>query len=630
MSATEKKEKGKIRKILRIYKRAFGILRREFGGYMAAETLAWLLLTCRPYWSIWFSARLLDEIFGNRSAQTLILYTTLLLGGALVIDFCQEFFGVLADHRKFEFSEKQNMIFARKMMELDYSLLEAEETHMLMKRVVRETFNDGKNLEAIRRSLPDFLSSLTGMGLSVAMVWELLARTKDYGFLTLLFVALTALGIWVSGRCTAAGSRACLERDRSISENCVQRDCYLDYFNQYERGKEIRIFRLGRLMIDRLLATHHFNDRALDRCACKTVPLNVISGFAQEFTVAMTYCLTGIAALMGRITVGGMTQYTQSIDRFIQNLRACWDEAVTLWFNADYLERYFEYLDMPSQMQRGCLPVEKRVDGEYRIAFQHVSFRYPGSETYALKDINMEFRIGEKMAVVGMNGSGKSTFIKLLCRLYDPTEGVITLNGIDIRRYNYQEYMELFSVVFQDFKLFSFTLGENVAVSEDYSQEKVRDALERAGLEEFLQRHGGNLSTVLYRDFDNDGVEVSGGEAQKIALARAVCKGAPFVLLDEPTAALDPKAEYEIYKRFNDLVADRTTVYISHRMSSCRFCGDIAVFHEGRMVQRGTHESLMAETAGKYYELWTAQAQYYQESQEGGAADGAEACKNCL
>ena len=216
------------------------------------------------------------------------------------------------------------------------------------------------------------------------------------------------------------------------------------------------------------------------------------------------------------------------------------------------------------------------------------------------------------MAVVGMNGSGKSTFIKLLCRLYEPTEGVITMNGIDIRRYDYQEYLSLFSVVFQDFKLFSFTLGENVAMAETYSEEKVRDALEKAGLVEFLQHRKDGMKTVLYRDFDNDGVEVSGGEAQKLALARAVCKGAPFVLLDEPTAALDPKAEYEIYKRFNDLVADRTTVYISHRMSSCRFCGDIAVFHEGQVVQRGSHEALMEERNGKYYELWTAQSQYYQ------------------
>ena len=153
---------------------------------------------------------------------------------------------------------------------------------------------------------------------------------------------------------------------------------------------------------------------------------------------------------------------------------------------------------------------------------------------------NLEFRIGEKMAVVGMNGSGKSTFIKLLCRLYDPTEGTITMNGIDIRRYDYQEYMSLFSVVFQDFQLFSFTLGENVAVSEDYQEEAVRDALGKAGMEEFLENHGNSLSTVLYRDFDKDGVEVSGGEAQKIAIARAFLKDPHTYILDEPSSALIP------------------------------------------------------------------------------------------
>lgn len=318
---------------------------------------------------------------------------------------------------------------------------------------------------------------------------------------------------------------------------------------------------------------------------------------------------------MGKISLGSMTQYTQSITEFVKNIRYFWGAMVKLWYNADYLERYFEFLDLESHMSSGCLPVEKRVDGDYKIAFNHVSFRYPGSERYALEDICMEFQVGEKLAVVGMNGSGKSTFIKLLCRLYDPTEGVITMNGIDIRRYNYQEYLELFSVVFQDFKLFSFGLGENVALSEVYSQEKVREALERSGLEEFLEGLEAGLSTTLYRDFDRSGLEVSGGEAQRIALARAVCKGAPFVLLDEPTAALDPLAEYEIYEKFNELVADRTTVYISHRMSSCRFCGDIAVFHKGHMVQRGSHDTLMQEPEGKYYELWTAQAQYYQKEE---------------
>ncbi len=610
---TEKKKREKsLGKVAGICGRAFRLMCRESGAYTVLVCAEWIVAACMPYWNIWFSARFLDEILGERVPERLVLYVALLLGGEFILDFVWKILGSWSGQKEYDFVQKENMIFARKVLGMDYGLLEKEEIHMLYKRVERETFNDGKNLESLRRSIPFLLSSLVEAGLSLAIIVDFLVKLGEYSVMILGFVAVA--GIWVCGKCQAAASRIWEECDNIISDNCVQRDGYLNYFSQYARGKEIRIYRLGRLMIGRLLATHHFNDRALDNRYKKAIPYQCISCFAGEATNTLTYCITGVAALAGKITVGDMTLYIRSIPRFIDAVRFVWGIMVELWYNADYLERYFSFLDMPDQMPKGCLPVEKRVDGDYRIVFDHVSFRYPGSERYALKDISMELRVGEKMAVVGMNGSGKSTFVKLLCRLYDPTEGTIYMNGIDIRRYDYQEYLSLFSVVFQDFKLFSFGLGENVAVSEVYGEAPVRDALLKAGLEAFLENHGNDLTTVLYRDFDKEGVEISGGEAQKIALARAVCKGAPFVLLDEPTAALDPLAEYEIYKRFDDLVAYRTTVYISHRMSSCRFCGDIAVFHEGRIVQRGSHESLLEENEGIYRELWTAQAQYYQKA----------------
>ena len=257
--------------------------------------------------------------------------------------------------------------------------------------------------------------------------------------------------------------------------------------------------------------------------------------------------------------------------------------------------------------------MEKRDDNEFEIEFRDVSFRYPGSETDALKHLSFRFKLGTKLAVVGMNGSGKSTMIKLLCRLYDPTEGEILLNGINIQKYDYDEYMSLFSVVFQDFQLFSFTLGENVASSRNYDRVKAQRCLKQAGFGQRLSQLPKGLDTYLNQDFDQSGVTMSGGEAQKIALARALYKDAPFMILDEPTAALDPMAEYEIYTRFNDMVGRKTAVYISHRLSSCRFCDEIAVFHEGKLVQYGTHSQLLADPNGQYYALWTAQAQYYTE-----------------
>ena len=212
---------------------------------------------------------------------------------------------------------------------------------------------------------------------------------------------------------------------------------------------------------------------------------------------------------------------------------------------------------------------------------------------------------------MGENGSGKTTFFKLLCRLYDPQEGQILLNGIDIRKYNYRDYMDVFSIVFQDFQLLSQPLGANVAGASEYDSERVTQALTDAGFGDRLAELSDGLDTMLYKDFGENGVEVSGGEAQKIAIARALYKDAPFIILDEPTASLDPIAEAEIYSKFNDISGDKTAIYISHRLSSCKFCDEIAVFHEGAVIQQGTHAELVADETGKYHELWNAQAQYY-------------------
>ena len=276
----------------------------------------------------------------------------------------------------------------------------------------------------------------------------------------------------------------------------------------------------------------------------------------------------------------------------------------------DFLRRY-----VPNSTYQGSLTTEKRSDRKYEIEFKDVSFRYPGTSTWALRHVSMKFDVGGRLAVVGENGSGKTTFIKLLCRLYDPDEGEIRLNGIDIRKYRYDNYLALFSVVFQDFQLLAQPLAANVAAAEDYDRERAARCLEKAGFGARLAELLNGLDTCLYRDFEEDGVEISGGEAQKIALARVLYQDAPFIVLDEPTAALDPEAEAEVYTKFNDIVEDKTAIYISHRLSSCRFCDQIAVFDGGQVVQQGSHDQLIREE-GKYQSLWNAQAQYYQKAEE--------------
>ncbi|MCH5269524.1 MAG: ABC transporter ATP-binding protein [Lachnospiraceae bacterium] len=325
--------------------------------------------------------------------------------------------------------------------------------------------------------------------------------------------------------------------------------------------------------------------------------------------------MLGILVLRNAITIGNVCLYAGCISMFLQHFRDAIKVLTLLYDNTKYVKTYFDFLEIPNRKYEGTLPIEKRTDDKYTIEFCDVTFRYPGSDVDVLKHFSIRFRIGERLALVGKNSSGKTTFIKLLCRLYDPTEGVILLNGIDIRKYDYKEYLSLFSVVFQDFKIPAFALGENVAASMDYDEEKVKVSLEKVGLSYLWDRMPNKLETPLYKDFDDKGVDISGGEAQKIAIARALYHDTPFVILDEPTAALDPLAEYEIYSRFDELVGTKTAVYISHRLSSCQFCDDILVIDGGQAVQRGNHEELLSDKEGLYYLLWNTQAQHYKEEE---------------
>ncbi len=240
-----------------------------------------------------------------------------------------------------------------------------------------------------------------------------------------------------------------------------------------------------------------------------------------------------------------------------------------------------------------------------------MSFSYPNTGVKVLDNVSITLHSGEKLSVVGLNGAGKTTFIKLLCRLYDTDSGEILLDGVNIKSYDYDDYMKLFAVVFQDFRLLAFSVDENVLLGKEEPPEVVDSLLEKVGLDEKVKSLPNGRDTMMFKMFDKEGVELSGGEQQKLAIARALYKDAPVVILDEPTAALDPVAEYEIYKQFDELVGGKTAVYISHRLSSCKFCDHIAVFYEGTIKEFGTHDELLRRQDGLYAEMFKAQAQYY-------------------
>lgn len=345
-----------------------------------------------------------------------------------------------------------------------------------------------------------------------------------------------------------------------------------------------------------------------------TTRIGSLALLAQNFFIVAVYTYVGIKAIYGMITIGEVTKYISAITLLQSQVSTLFALLISINTQNSYLDSYNELMDMKNEKYEGTLPVEKRFDNEYELEFRDVSFHYPNNDRLVLKNVSFRLKQGQKLAIVGANGAGKTTFIKLLCRLYDPTEGEILLNGIDIRKYDYDEYIRLFSIVFQDYKIFSFSVAENVAASPAFDKDRVIKSLQEAGIfERVLNMKNGIDSRLLkdQQDGDEEGIEISGGEKQKIALARALFRDAPLVILDEPTSALDPIAEQDIYMRFNDMVADKTAVFISHRMSSCRFCDEIVVFDEGRIVQNGTHDSLVADVGGIYHRMWEAQAQYY-------------------
>ena len=404
------------------------------------------------------------------------------------------------------------------------------------------------------------------------------------------------------------------QKQQEIFDNHTGVENKLSYFiaqiyGNVKTAKIIRIYGMEEMIFENTMRNQKQSIDYFKEMCDTSIRQNDADQMVNSFFTIASYLLVTLKAVTGAISIGAFTRYAGALNQFGNACFSIITSHGELRKICTYMKEFLAFLDTESLHGKGSIPVEKRDDGEYELAFEHVSFHYPGNDKLVLKDINCRFHIRGKLAVVGKNGAGKTTFIKLLCRLYEPTEGRITLNGIDIKKYSEEEYRRLFGVVFQDFKLFSLPVRENITAGFPGQDDRIWEALRQADAEKLVLNMPEKLDTFLYKNLE-DGVEVSGGEAQKLSLARALYKDAPIVILDEPTAALDPKAEADIYARFNQMVEGRTSIYISHRMSSCRFCDEIIVFEDGRIVERGSHDELLAASRN-YAKMWNAQAKYY-------------------
>lgn len=594
-----------------------------------------LLMICvnlaEIYVGLFLTSALIDSLLAADFRQA-ALYALLLAASALVLGSIGE---VLLKKVRTVQNRLWQIVYlwiAKKAISLDYEtmedpeavkkLLTAERTCDMYGSVGIVVLNYGELLKAL-------LNIVVSVGLSLQLVLTRpaadivtpLSRQEDgigraAALLSVPGLSLLLFGAALAGMAFLSRRTAhkYAEKEKNFFQNRAGTEEKLDYLNNniffnYRAGKIIRIFG----MQDMLLKSggREFNEgfrfyiRRIHAKRGETVENLATSGL---FTV-FSYLLVVLKTISGAITVGTFTRYVGALNQFGSACASLIEYNAAIRRNAVYMGEFLAFLDVEEKHSHGTIPVEKRDDGEYELAFEDVSFRYPGSEKYVLKNVNCRLDMKRKMAVVGRNGAGKTTFIKLLCGLYEPTEGHITLNGVDIRKYKPVEYRDLFGVVFQDFRLFSFPVWENVATGYERDDDRLWKTLYQAGAREFVKNMPEGLETLLYKD-TGEGVEISGGEAQKLAIARALYKDGALVVLDEPTAALDPLAEAEVYARFDEMTEGKTSIYISHRMSSCRFCDDIMVFDDGRIAERGSHETLLA-AGGLYSQLWNAQAKYY-------------------
>lgn len=312
----------------------------------------------------------------------------------------------------------------------------------------------------------------------------------------------------------------------------------------------------------------------------------------------------------GNLTIGNFSMYFITIGGFAAWMQQCLDNLSVIRTENVYFNDTLKFIKNDESNDKDGLPVN--LQPPYEIEFRNVSFKYPKKEAYVFRNLDLKITAGQRLAIVGVNGAGKTTLVKLLARLYEPTEGEILINGKNINTFNKKSYYKLFSVVFQEIKIFAMSVAENIALDTNFDREKVVDAVKKANLEEKVNSLEYGIDTQMLKNLDPKGVEFSGGENQRLALARALYADGGIIVLDEPTAALDPIAEYNIYKGFNEMVSDKTAIYISHRLASTRFCDVIAFFENGKIAEYGTHDQLMKKE-GKYSEMFTVQAQYYKE-----------------
>ena len=546
-----------------------------------------LVYTIMPGWII-------NELTEERRINVIILYVGILTVTPVVSSLINAVMTYQSDKIQMEVTLNLNATFYAHTASMDYETFEKPDIQMMKQRAG----NTLSNFPWVVNNLSNLVSGI----FSLIAMFSIIVTLNS--FIIILIIAVISANSFIAYRMN--------QRDyllnHEVSKTWRQKWAVTSIF-EYFHAKELRLFNLKSFAVN-LFVEHEKKTNKLNlknnMMRQKTAAFNSITGLIQQIVI---YAYLIYSVIEKGLAIGSMTIYLSATQQFSGSLQRIMNSYMEFSRNSLDVQELIDFMNIPlRQHETGDkTPV---FDKDSVIEFKNVSFKYPGSENYALHNMNITIRGDEKLCIVGANGSGKSTFIKLLTRLYMPSEGEILLNGVNINEYDYIKYQRLFAPVFQDFSRFVLSLKDNIVLTSEYNRERLEEVGAQSGLAPLIDKLPKGYDTQVSKQIDDEGFEPSGGEGQRIAIARAVYHGAPVYLLDEPTAALDPLAEYAIYTQFNEMITDKAAILITHRLSAVQLANKVAVFDGGNLIEYGTHKELY-DNGGIYTEMYKKQAEFF-------------------
>ncbi len=559
-----------------------------------------ILDSAQPIFTLLMPKYIIDELTYGRRWNIVVIYIAALVGINLALSGIRELIKYASSESNLKNKWKFSMKHGVTCSTMDYSKLE----NSSVKDKVNQAANNTDPIKFIDSTVTGFITNI----IQLAGYTYIIATLHP---LVILFILLI---IFIASFVTKGREKLGYEYQPIFSKFSRKFNYLLNAMIRFDFGKEVRINKASTWLEKKFANEIDEYMNSFNKSQNGYLRLSIFDSVLALVQTVVMYGYAVYRTVAGSITVGSFSVYLGTVTLFTGGFSELINRFISLGYLSKYVDDYKECLDLISPSNSKCPNTDIDIINtkNHEIVFDHVSFKYPNTDRYVLKDISIRIEAGKKLSIVGYNGAGKTTFIKLICRLYAPTEGKIYYNGIDISTIDFDTYMKLLSVVFQDFALFYFTIKDNIIFDGDKDNSALNEAIEKSGLREKIDGLKDGFDTPLSKEFYKNGIEFSGGEGQKLACARAYYKNAPIIIFDEPTAALDAIAESQLYERFNNIIENKTAIYISHRLASVKFCDSVAVFADGEIVEYGTHDELMA-LEGVYTEMFNKQSQFYVE-----------------